>query len=364
MGRSMRRGTPYPSDAKLQKRREIDGRHQASNEPTVENNEGIKKSLEGPAVAQLSPPIDIENHDSNGQVVYERKGAFRLKKNEGNQEFRFPKSLSQPEPLWRPGDGFSADEARPEFVSLMKGAHGQRRSRSVPGIGRLQLESEKANGENLRGLVTASSKVQSSAQCEARRRRSAAKDIWPTRDNFSEEIPSRKQQPMTAPNQKIISSTIPPPTLFIPASQARETFKYNPPATKTRQHSDFESFGRRLRDGSTSWPINGVEFQGLASHYLVESEPRADAEYGGGEEDDEPADEMSWNEDPGDEECNAMHEDGASVISIGRASSTGDSGSFVSSGERPKSLEAERPYDAQEESETGERVLMLGQALS
>ncbi|KAI0387997.1 hypothetical protein F5Y04DRAFT_286909 [Hypomontagnella monticulosa] len=360
--RRVRRGIP-PGDTEPPKRKKVDGKHNTSDKSTAEENRSIKKLLGvtketerpgRPAAALLPLSLEVESHDNDGKAVYEQKGAFRLKKNEGNRQFRFPKSLSQPEPLWRAGDGFSVDEARPGFVFLMTGAHGRGRSRSVPGIGKLPLESENVSGENLRALGTTCPKVQRLSQYDTKRRRGAAKDVWPTRDNFSEEIPSRKRDPTILENQKVIPSTIPPPSLFVPASRAKETFDYKPPAAKTRQHSDFENFGKRLRDGSTLCPTS---VQGPHLQYVGESEPAVDGEYEGDE--GEPVDDITRNEAlEEDEEYAATNEEHVSISSGSQASSTGDSASYVIGGEDSELLEVEKVGHVQKEREFGEQVLI------
>lgn len=226
---SVRRVTPYPDAVESRKRSRVDG---AENQAS-------------PLLAQLPLSGDVETHNSDGEVIYEKKGAFRLKRNKANLEFRFPKSLSQPEPLWRAGDGFSSDEAKPNFMFSMTGTHKQKKPRLLLGIGKLQLESEKIAKEDASGRHLKRSKAQHLTEYDMERRRSVAKDIWPTVENFAEELVVRTRNPTVPDNEIIIPSTIPPkPT---PVPRPRELLKYVPPSSRKRKHSEFENFGRRLQ---------------------------------------------------------------------------------------------------------------------
>lgn len=198
-------------------------------------------------IEQLPLSGGNDENKSDGGETYERKGAFRLKRDTGIHEFRFPKSTSQPEPLWRAGDAFSGDEGRPDFVFSMNGKHKQKRPRSLPGIGKLQLEkaSEKATQEGTSGTQNHRSKVQHLTQCDMKHRRGAAKDVWPTVNNFSEELGVRKRNPIVPDTEKIIPSTVlPKPTL---SPRVKESYSYVPPSSQKRKHSHFENFGKRFQ---------------------------------------------------------------------------------------------------------------------
>lgn len=230
----------------------------------VARAESIKKSIEGTEdqaspVGQLPLSREVEHSNSDKEVSYETKGAFRLKRKTGNFEFRFPKSLSQPEPIWCPGDGFSSDEARPNFIFSMTGTHKQRRSQPLPGVGKLPVESERVAKEDDCGQQPNRSRVQYLTQYDLKNRRSTAKEIWPTLQNFTEDLVVRERNPMVLDNEVIIRSTVSPePT---PVPRPREAFGYVPPTTRKRKHSDFENFGRRHQDRVPT-PFVGLESQG------------------------------------------------------------------------------------------------------
>ncbi|KAI1460303.1 hypothetical protein F4805DRAFT_478808 [Annulohypoxylon moriforme] len=249
---SGKRRTSHVDDTELKKLRSAKGKNSSSNKPAIERSESIKRSLKVTKGSKLSvvPPLSLsggtEDEDrGEEEETYERKGVFRLKKDKGPDEFRFPKSQSHPEPLWRAGDGFAAGEARPDFAFLMTGKQKQKKSRSTPSVGELQLETNDGNEEGPRRSGGSRRKNQRFSHYEVKHRRGVAKDVWPTIDNFSEELEVRKWNPTVPANEKIISSTVKPqPT---PVPRARDTFEYNPPPiTRKRRDSDFENFGGRL----------------------------------------------------------------------------------------------------------------------
>ncbi|KAI1775041.1 hypothetical protein F4818DRAFT_417601 [Hypoxylon cercidicola] len=238
-GRPVRRATPYPDVVGSRKRPKVDG------VGNIRRSLEVTKDRADPLLAQLPLSGDVKHHHSEDEATYEKKGVFRLKKNTGNFEFRFPKSLSQPEPLWRAGDGFSSDEAKPDFTFSMTGTHKQKRPRPLPGIGKLQLESEKMTREDAFGRHAKRSKTQHLTQYDVVHSRSEAKDIWPTAENFAEELVVRMRNPTVPDNEVIIPSTVlPKPT---PVPQPRERLEYVPSSLRKRNHSEFENFGRRLQ---------------------------------------------------------------------------------------------------------------------
>ncbi|KAI1416911.1 hypothetical protein F5Y13DRAFT_204283 [Hypoxylon sp. FL1857] len=341
-GRTIRRANSYPDNIESRKRRKVDGGVRPPGKSVTERTESIKNTLrvsEGPERIIMAPlPLTemITHSDSGENVVYEQRGAFKLKKSKGVDEFRFPKSLSQPEPIWRAGDGFSSDEAKPDFMFLVNSTHKQRGSGSLPGIGKLQLEVENVNKENLRSSGISRPKTQHLSQYAMTRRRGAVKDVWPTRENFSEELEVRKRNPTVPENEKIIPSTLlPQPT---PEPRPREIFTYNPLPLRARKHSDFEHFGQRLRGSGELSTTRDAEPRNMEVFHMGQLEPgdntecEYEEEYEAGEDDefvlatnyDEELDEA--------EEHITSHED-ASNASRSRESSTNHSAIFISNGE-------------------------------
>ncbi|KAI1141936.1 hypothetical protein F5Y05DRAFT_422205 [Hypoxylon sp. FL0543] len=246
-GRTIRRATSYPGGFESRKRRKLNGESRTSSKSVAEKTERTKNTTKGSEKIVLAPlPLsgDSEQNDGESNLAYERKGAFRLKKrSKGADEFRFPKARSEPEPLWRAGDGFSSDEAKPDFMFLVTSTHKQRTSASLPGIGKLPLEVEDANKENLHGSGISKPKVQRPSKYKLKRLRGTINDVWPNRENFSEELEVRKRNPTVPEDKEIIPSTVLPKST--PEPRARETFSYNPHLSRARKHSDFEHFGQR-----------------------------------------------------------------------------------------------------------------------
>ncbi|RYP37211.1 hypothetical protein DL767_003030 [Monosporascus sp. MG133] len=130
-------------------------------------------------------------------------GAFLLKKDRNRDKFSSPKASSQPEPIWRIGDGFSEDEKRLEPGFLIPGKHKRRRTRSLSRIGRLETESGAGKDTQATGL-----KFGTVPEQQFKRRRGPPKDIWPTTKNFADDTTVR-----------VADRTIPDSQSFIPETQ-------------------------------------------------------------------------------------------------------------------------------------------------
>ncbi|KAI0889230.1 uncharacterized protein GGS22DRAFT_184805 [Annulohypoxylon maeteangense] len=276
--RAKKRGTSHldGTGSKMRKVVNETDKHPIERSTSIKRLLKVTKGSDGPAMPQLSLSGGVENDDKdNEEETYERKGAFWLKRDRGPDEFRFPKSHGHPEPLWRAGDGFSVDEARPDFTFLMTGQHKQRKPRPTSSIGELQIEPRNENEEDLRRSGVSRRKKQRLSHSEVKYRRGAVKDVWPTIENFSEELEVRKRNPDVPPNEKIIPSTIQPqPT---PVPRAKDTFEYKPPPmTRKRRASDFENFGRRLGNGDTMSNKSIAENQIDPAHHDMQSEPEGD----------------------------------------------------------------------------------------
>ncbi|KAI1081653.1 hypothetical protein F5B20DRAFT_588241 [Whalleya microplaca] len=187
---------------------------------------------------------DENSGGSQKPIAYETKGAYRLQKNRGIEKFLVPKPLAPQKPTWRAGDGFSGDEARPDFMFLMTGKHKRRRSRSPPGMNKLELEKEAGSMGNLRGSGTIRPKLDRFTRVQMKHLRGEAKDTWPTIDNFSDDSAVRARNPAVPASQIIIPSTIPPQPTPIPI--ARELL--NPVRSSPKgARLNFEDFGQQVR---------------------------------------------------------------------------------------------------------------------
>ncbi|KAI1379541.1 hypothetical protein F4677DRAFT_336033 [Hypoxylon crocopeplum] len=377
-GRSARRATPYSDQPESRKSRKVDDTHEISSEPTAKRSRSIKrllkvtKGLERPLVAQLPLSGNVE---SDEQATYERKGAFRLKSKESKDEFRFPTPKSQPEPLWHAGDGFSGDEAKPGFIFSMTGTHKPTKPQSLPGIGKLQLESAEASKDDPRGSGTSNPKPKSSFQYAIKRRRGVAKDVWPTRKNFAEELQMRQRNPTAPDPEKVISSTVPLPST--PEPQAREALKYIQSSQRERKPLDFESFGQRLLLGELSCvedkELLNTDPSELGDYEEYEYE-RLEGEEDEGleegdyeeEEDDEPGTAVSDRENGYTEEYIVSY-DGKPSPSLGQSRGPSPGGSALSTleDEEPKPQEAKQGYnDIWAMGDVARQVLLSSQALT
>ncbi|GAW18601.1 hypothetical protein ANO14919_080790 [Xylariales sp. No.14919] len=175
----------------------------------------------------------------DGGIVssYVTKGAFRLHKYQEPGEFRFPKSKSQQEPTWRPGDGFSDDEVKPGFISLVTGKRKRKRSRSLSAFGQLSLETENTAPDSSAGIA-------SSQRCLRGRRayRTEVTDPWPTRENFMEDSITNNAENAKAQSYGIVSSE----PQFIPIYPPMSTLQTKQAMPRKRRGSDFENFGKHV----------------------------------------------------------------------------------------------------------------------
>ncbi|RYP68318.1 hypothetical protein DL769_005542 [Monosporascus sp. CRB-8-3] len=130
-------------------------------------------------------------------------GAFLLKNDRNRDKFSSPKASSQPEPIWRVGDGFSEDEKRLESGFLIPGKHKRRRPRSLSRLGRLETESDAGNGTHTSGFKVGTVPGQQFKRC-----RGPPKDIWPTMENFADDTTVQSA-----------NRTIPDSQSFIPETQ-------------------------------------------------------------------------------------------------------------------------------------------------
>ncbi|KAI5868396.1 hypothetical protein GGS23DRAFT_545279 [Durotheca rogersii] len=293
---------PYPAHARSPKRRRVTRSSETPQTPTTNRDKGFVSSprvIRG-STRSAETQLNSERKNNNQGLAYETKGAFRLKKGQRKDEFRLPKSQSEPKSLWLPGDGFSDEETRSDFVLPMAGGHKRKRSRSLPIIGKLQLESEDVCGPGSPALGSSRVMGRYPAPGETRLRRGVAKDIWPTVDDFSEELDVRAHNTGREPDDEVVPSTMSPQPTLVPLS--RENFRYVPPSSRKRNHCEFENFGR--------WPLNGgfgdtvaEELSGPArvparvSYGMEDGDESGDGERGGGEVSEEEEDEMEDEDD-------------------------------------------------------------------
>ncbi|KAI5921547.1 hypothetical protein F4810DRAFT_712373 [Camillea tinctor] len=191
--------------------------------------------------------LSVETSSSkadNSESPYVAKGTFLLHKSRPRDEFQFPKAKSQPDPVWQPGDGFSGDEARPDFIFSMTSNRKRKRSGSLSGMGKLQIEAEKVDKNNSAGSpVPSRPRTENLIQRRAKYRSSGAKEIWPTLENFEDpslSLTPKREEPGT--QKKICQALSPSPSpILVPKLVSQHI------PLRNRGPLDFENFGRPLQ---------------------------------------------------------------------------------------------------------------------
>ncbi|KAI3317420.1 hypothetical protein HD806DRAFT_541201 [Xylariaceae sp. AK1471] len=243
-GRTRRRVIPHSSDTRWGKKHQHAKRSNTSRQRQSIHSESISSS------EQAEDPSSSDADDVHDNVSsYVKKGAFRLQYPRGLAEFRFPKSKSQQEPTWHAGDGFSGDEARPDFIFLMTGKHKRKRSRSVSALGQLSVEAENTVKDNAAGSASSQPHLRLSRGSQANIRRREVRDLWPTRENFTDDSIAQKQRITVLGDHSIIKSTSPltPTPVYMLTPEMRQALP------RKRQTSDFENFGRRKRRSQSGY---------------------------------------------------------------------------------------------------------------
>ncbi|KAI8958696.1 hypothetical protein F5Y11DRAFT_362413 [Daldinia sp. FL1419] len=321
-----------PIENEAQKRRKVEDEDTSSSKPAIKMASNTKKPR-GPPMPQL-PLFRQEEYNNNKQVKYERKGAFWLRKDREEDEFRVLKPRGQPESRWRAGDGFSEDEVRPNF-SPFTSIHNQRRPELLLGMGTLQLESGTASQDDVCGPRASTSKTQLS-QHGMRTQRSTENEVWPTKDNFTEKLGPRRHGSEVPENGETISSSMLAQPDLTPQNKD-PFFLYKLPTSRKRKHSDFENFGRHLIESSNLQSIDNMEHRGLHTDYIQQSEMmdemyEFEEAYETDQEDILVPSTPNDNDFDEDEEFETGHEDDSEAIRS-RESSARDSAIFVDDAE-------------------------------
>ncbi|ORY64988.1 uncharacterized protein BCR38DRAFT_523538 [Pseudomassariella vexata] len=176
-------------------------------QPQLDEGAGLvnpsDEKIESPATqySSIAPldetPLDMQTNQERRErkPEYVAKGAFLVKKDQEG-EFNFPKFQSQPEPSWRAGDGFSGDEANPDFIFFVTGKHKRkRRSKFMLGMPTLSMNETSRPSSCIRAFgkrrrVDEFPQHQRRGVC-----RGEKKDIWPTLDDFVEStLPDRAKR--------------------------------------------------------------------------------------------------------------------------------------------------------------------------
>lgn len=180
--------------------------------------------------------MDESSCNDDDATSHSTKGIFWLPQFRGPEELRFPESRSQPESSWALGDGFSGDEAQPEFMFLMTGRRKRKRSRSLSALGQLTLEPANASIGDEVGSALGRSSNKRRQVLQVKDRRSEVRDLWPTRENFAEGLVSKRTEDKTPEKHTTIQPT--------PPGTASTSGNIRPAVPRKRQPSAFWNFGR------------------------------------------------------------------------------------------------------------------------
>ncbi|KAK5624946.1 hypothetical protein RRF57_000662 [Xylaria bambusicola] len=227
-GRATRRDTtPYPEDVE----RDNDRLHYRRSNISIQRRfTPSEKDLEQVEYSPLSSGAGGTVVNTSLRLM---KGAFRLHKCQRLDEFRFPRPSRQPEPVWRPGDGFSEDEARTQFSVHLVKKFRRKGMRSLLALGQLPLVSESIDKDS-------AERINSNQQWKSVK---MTRESWLTRDNFMG-IPINRE----GKRDIIEGSSINEPTV-LQSSRIRTTSqpKTGQAVPLKRRASHFENFGRHRR---------------------------------------------------------------------------------------------------------------------
>ncbi|KAI0132673.1 hypothetical protein BJ170DRAFT_680554 [Xylariales sp. AK1849] len=310
-GRSLRR-TSTPDHVLPETRKERAASRQST--ATKEANTGHSRSTKGRK--RRAKPADgslLDQLTSSGQpdqTLKSRKsarivkGVFLVKEDPKHDEFNFPASRSQPELSWRPGDGFSADEAKSDFMVFCTGKNKRKRPSSLPGMGNLSVESDPVQS----GSVRASGKRQRVSEFHhPQLLRGEKKDAWPTYHDFMDStLPNRpKRAPLAEDEEITIPDSFRPETrVFEPRSTIKFLPQYDKGALDFRNFSNPEPQVRstlvpaleRMRAWRMSSPVEdprSAREDADREYAKVSRIPESDC---GSDSDDEPSDSNESNQ--------------------------------------------------------------------
>lgn len=98
-------------------------------------------------------------------------------------------------------------------------------------------------------------------------RRKTVKDLWPTRDNFSEDLVVQKPGAVAIKDGNIVQST----PLFSPTPMPSSTLEMKQAKLQKRRASDFENFRRKRRSQSRRDDENSVVFPTASPEHRYQS---------------------------------------------------------------------------------------------
>ncbi|KAK7956616.1 uncharacterized protein PG986_005838 [Apiospora aurea] len=222
------------------------------------------------------------------------KGGFIIK-TPSTEQYKYPKASSQPEPLWRAGDGFSKEEAATDFLFYATGKHKRKRSSTLPRMGKLATGTDETESPSVRQSSKRSRGIGIYENLELLR--GEQKEAWPTKADFEDcTLPTRPKRDLRTTQHDQAEITI--PATFRPqrerSADSRSTMKYVPRPKKGAL--DFANF-RDLEIVKSTFPEDN-----LLSQIRI---PRYDSESGddGGEEEDEDDERRTEEGSQADSDC-------------------------------------------------------------
>ncbi|ETS83181.1 hypothetical protein PFICI_05057 [Pestalotiopsis fici W106-1] len=142
------------------------------------------------------PRARAKTQDSKRNAWRAVKGGFLVSRNVQAENYLFPIRKGKPDPVWRAGDGFSDEEAAPDFLFYVTGQKKRMKPASTTDFGVLPLlPAMDEHPGSIRHSRKRRKVGESSLIDRAALLRGVANEPWPTYKNFMESsLPARTQQ--------------------------------------------------------------------------------------------------------------------------------------------------------------------------
>ncbi|KAK7927581.1 hypothetical protein PG985_004579 [Apiospora marii] len=211
------------------------------------------------------------------------KGGFVIK-TPSTEHYKYPSARSQPEPVWRAGDGFSDDEAATDFLFYATGTRKRKRSSTLPRMGKLHTGVDETESRSIRPSNKRSRGIGIYENLELLR--GEQKEAWPTKSDFEDcTLRTRRARELTILDHDDADTII--PATFRPQRErsidSRSTVKFVPRSNKGAL--DFANFRHSVVVKSTFPEDNLLSQIRISRDHSVSGEDEEDAFY---EEDEEP----------------------------------------------------------------------------